>query len=70
MHGAGKSTYYDDNGNPIEFYIGQFKNSLKDGYGEYRWADGRIYKGEWVAGEMTSKGVFIDRRESLIWYFY
>lgn len=50
MHGAGKSTYYDENGVETECYIGQFKNGLKDGYGEYRWPDGRIYKGQWAAG--------------------
>lgn len=63
MHGPGKSTYYNQSGTAAEFYIGEFKNGLKDGYGEYRWADGRTYKGEWVAGEMVSKGVFIDKRE-------
>lgn len=27
-------------------YIGQFKNNLMDGIGEYRWKNGKIYKGE------------------------
>lgn len=63
MHGAGKSIYYDTDGRASESYIGEFKNGLKDGFGEYRWADGRIYKGEWQAGEMVSRGVFIDKRD-------
>ncbi len=62
MNGAGTATYFNENGEPIEHYIGEFKDGQKDGFGEYRWADGRVYKGQWSKGEMTSQGVFIDKR--------
>jgi len=29
-----------------------------DGYGEFKWADGRVYKGEYVADKKHGKGVF------------
>jgi hypothetical protein len=31
--------------NKLIFYLGQFKNNIREGEGELRWADGNIYKG-------------------------
>lgn len=31
----------------IVYYKGEYKNDLKHGYGEYKWASGNIYKGEY-----------------------
>lgn len=31
--------------NDRTYYIGDFKNSKIHGYGEYRWNDGKYYKG-------------------------
>ena len=32
-------------------YEGQFSNDLKDGYGVFKWPDGRIYAGWWQEGK-------------------
>jgi hypothetical protein len=29
-------------------FIGEYKEDERDGYGEMRWADGKIYQGNWV----------------------
>ena len=34
---------YDDN----VTYIGQFENDKKQGFGDYKWTDGRKYRGWW-----------------------
>ena len=60
MQGAGRSTYFNDKSKKEDEYVGQFKNGLKHGYGEYRWADGSIYKGQWHEGEILNRGVFIQ----------
>ena len=56
--------------------IGNWKNGLKDGQGEYIWADGRIYKGfiisfinkyhqklkgDWKDDQRNNDGIFIDK---------
>ena len=33
---------------------------IKNGYGEYEWADGRKYKGFWKNGKQQGKGEFYD----------
>ena len=32
--------------------IGNYVNNVRDGYGEYYYADGKIYKGMWKGGLM------------------
>lgn len=29
------------------YYIGEYANELKNGYGEYKWASGNLYKGHY-----------------------
>ena len=41
----GKGLYTFANG---KIYEGEFKNDLKEGYGVFKWPDGRIYAGNWV----------------------
>lgn len=50
MHGAGKSYWYNEDDELIETYEGQYVNGLKQGQGEYRWANGRVFTGEWENG--------------------
>jgi len=45
MQGAGRSTYFNDSNRVEDVFVGQFNKGVKNGYGEYRWADGSIYKG-------------------------
>jgi hypothetical protein len=40
-------------------YEGRFLKGLPDGGGKYKWADGRIYEGSWLAGERDGKGTMI-----------
>ena len=47
MHGTGISTWMDNKGEIIGSYIGQYKNGLKHGYGEYKWGEEKTYKGNW-----------------------
>ena len=60
MNGAAKVTYFDARDQPEESYVGQFVDGKKHGYGEYKWKDGRVYKGEWDMGVIHNKGVFMD----------
>lgn len=46
MQGPGRCIYFLDGGKQDQF-IGQYDSSQKHGYGEYRWANGDIYKGMW-----------------------
>ncbi|KEH33100.1 MORN domain protein [Medicago truncatula] len=41
-------------------YIDNFKGQLHHGNGNYTWSDGSIYEGDWIDGEMTGKGWFIQ----------
>ena len=61
INGVGRCTYFDEGGNRTEEYIGQFRDNLKHGYGEYKWANGQVYKGEWECGQLKSTGVFVER---------
>lgn len=39
-------------------YWGEFKNGTFDGYGEYSWKDGRIYKGFFKEDKQNGIGLF------------
>lgn len=47
MHGWGSSFWPGG-----KKYIGNYVNNVREGYGEYYYADGKIYKGMWKAGLM------------------
>ena len=38
---------------------GSYYQDKKDGFGVYRWADGRIYEGEWKDGKQHGRGKYI-----------
>ena len=46
MHGYGFYIYDDK-----VTYDGQFVNDKKEGYGVYKWTDGRAYCGWWKSGK-------------------
>jgi hypothetical protein len=52
MHGGGKSYWYSEQEELQETYEGEYVEGLKHGKGEYRWANGRVFKGEWENGEI------------------
>ena len=39
--------------------LGEYKNDKKEGFGVYKWADGRRYEGMWKDGKQHGKGKFI-----------
>lgn len=47
-------------------YKGEYKNDKKDGYGIYRWADGRIYEGWWHKGKQYGLGKYINSEGNLM----
>ena len=48
-HGKGLAT-------GIDSYEGRFSKGLPNGWGIYRWADGKVYEGEWSKGVRNGKG--------------
>lgn len=50
MHGAGKSEWKNQNNQIIAIYIGQYKNGIKEGFGEYTDSKGVTYKAIWTDG--------------------
>lgn len=41
----------------FNFYSLDFYDK-KNGYGEFEWADGKVYKGNWVNGKQHGKGLY------------
>ena len=39
-------------------YIGEFKENMRNGFGQYFLPDGSIYNGMWREGMMNGKGIF------------
>jgi hypothetical protein len=40
-------------------YYGDYINDQKHGWGVYRWADGRVYIGEWINGNYADERTYI-----------
>ena len=62
MNGAGRCIYYDSKGRQTDVFVGEFVNGIKHGYGEYRWANGVVYKGSWDHGQIGNKGILLDKK--------
>ena len=41
--------------------LGQYVEDKKEGYGAFKWADGRAYKGHWKDGKQHGKGILVDK---------
>ena len=39
--------------------MGEFKDSMRDGHGQFTWANGDHYEGRWSADKRDGKGVFV-----------
>ena len=46
-------------------YLEKFENDKRDGYGEYKFKDGRIYKGNWKNGFQHGEGQFYNPKNNL-----
>ena len=38
--------------------MGEYKDDKKHGYGIYKWADGRLYLGQWMKGKQNGLGIY------------
>ena len=47
------------------YYKGEYKNDEKEGFGVYRYSNGRKYEGTWEAGKMHGEGIMIDPQGSM-----
>ena len=52
MSGHGKTIWTDG-----RFYIGEYLDDRKHGFGTFQWGDGRKYEGTWKNGKQHGKGV-------------
>lgn len=41
------------------FYLGEFRNGEREGYGCYVWNDGSLYLGEWSNSKKSGEGLYI-----------
>ena len=55
-NGKGRYVFCDDGGG-WSIYIGGWVGGNYEGYGECRWADGRVYKGAWKSGMAHGYGI-------------
>lgn len=55
-HGEGRC-YFPDKSS----YFGQMKYDVMDGYGQYTWANGSMYQGNWKNGRFEGGGKFIHQ---------
>ena len=55
-HGKGFFTWGDAHEEAGHKYIGQFENGIRNGYGVYKWPDGRKL-GKWKENRKRSDGV-------------
>ena len=60
FHGRGKLT--TENG----FYMGEFKTGHQDGYGEFHWQDGSIYRGNYKDGGREGEGEYFNAKNKSI----
>ena len=53
----------------VNTYEGQYKSGLKDGYGVFKWPNGRAYQGWWNEAIQYGEGVYTNpkgiRREGM-----
>lgn len=60
-HGEGRCYFPDKS-----FYFGQMKQDVMDGYGQYTWANGDVYQGNWKNGRFEGGGKFVHHDVLLI----
>ena len=58
MNGEGVYTYPDGG-----YYKGHYVNNIKEGYGEFKWKNGKIFRGNFKNGKPYGKGILINNGE-------
>ena len=54
----------------LHLQAGFYNMDKKEGYGEFLWPDGRMYKGQWKNGKQEGDGIFIapdGQQRSGVW---
>ena len=54
-HGQGVQQWFV-NGKPASRYSGNYRNGMKNGYGEITWSSGAHYEGEWKDNKANGRG--------------
>lgn len=61
IEGFGIQVFEQTHEPSIPYYIGTFKNSEHDGFGEYHFGTGSFYKGEFKMGKFHGRGMFYSK---------
>ena len=56
--GKGTFTWVNEKDGTKESYSGDYSNGKKHGYGEFRFKNGDIYKGNWSDNYADKEGIF------------
>ncbi|KAH7445166.1 hypothetical protein KP509_02G109900 [Ceratopteris richardii] len=69
--GRGKSIWMsneqeDKSNRLLNYYVGDFKQGLRDGKGTFYYASGAIYKGEWMENRKHGLGCYINESGSVL----
>ena len=57
MHGRGRMVFdSDEEGNPISYYEGEFRNNMREGTGTRLYHSGNLYDGEWLCNLPHGEG--------------
>jgi hypothetical protein len=46
-------------------YVGEFRNSMVDGEGNYGYPNGDVYEGEWYMNKRHGKGRYVDKKGNI-----
>ncbi len=50
MHGSGHNKWFDERSQIIAEYKGEYKDGIKEGYGDYTDNKGTIFRAMWING--------------------
>lgn len=53
MHGSGHNKWFDERSQIIAEYKGEYKDGIKEGYGDYTDNKGTIFRAMWINGQIN-----------------
>jgi len=66
-HGQGTEIYFQEDGTRAS-YVGEFKEDLRDGYGEATYVNGSSYRGNWSKGDWMGQGTWYNSETNETYY--